>query len=381
MTERVLFVDDEPMVLAGIRRVLRREYQFDMAESGQAALELLAENDYAVIVSDMQMPRMSGEEFLGRAHEVQPEAIQVILSGQASLDATIQAVNGGNIFRFLLKPATPETMRTTINQALGQYRLVHAERDLLEQTLAGAVGALTDVLEMVVPSISQRTTLVVAAVERMTSRVEIAPVWPLRLAAMLSGIGYASVPSDILERAGRGKPLNDDERAMLGRHTEVVSQLLGRIPRLEGVTSIIRAQAKAEPTPREFARHVAALDIAVRVAHGILRGSTCDDMIAEMIWTGLYDQELLTAFESRPIDTASEVKEVGIADLEMGMTLRSDVETQAGVVLARPGTIISAAMLIRFRNFGLSAGLREPFLVSEPEPELDPSPLFADMAR
>ncbi|MFK7917322.1 MAG: response regulator [Ilumatobacter sp.] len=377
MTNRILFVDDEPLVLSGIRRVLRRHYTFDMAESGAAGLELLRQHEYAAVVSDMRMPHMSGEEFLAQTHQVQPAAVQVILSGQASLEATIEAVNRGQIFRFLMKPASPEAMRLTIDQALRQYDLIHSERHLLEQTLAGAIGALTDVLEMIVPSISQRTTLVVAAVERMTSHVDIAPAWPLKLAAMLSGVGYASVPSDILERAARGKELNDEERIMIARHTEVVSQLLGRIPRLEGVTSIIRAQAGAERTPPLLARHVAALDIAVKIAHGMLRGASCDDVVAELLWKGSSDNELLATFESRPIDDPTATQEAGLDDLHVGMTLRSDVETKGGVVLARPGTVISAAMLIRFRNFGLSAGIREPFLVSEPPPE--PEPLFADL--
>jgi DNA-binding NtrC family response regulator len=81
MTERILFVDDEPNVLHGLRRVLRRSYEFDTAIGGHEGLERVSDGDYAVIVSDMRMPEMSGPDFLARAGRLQPDAVQIILSG------------------------------------------------------------------------------------------------------------------------------------------------------------------------------------------------------------------------------------------------------------------------------------------------------------
>ena len=153
MNEKILCVDDDINILRAFRRLMQKEYMFEIANSGQAALTLIAEQGpFAVVVSDLKMPEMDGVQFLTTVREKSPDSIRVMLTGQADLETAIAAVNEGNIFRFLTKPCSPEILGKTLQAALEQYRLVTAERTLLRQTLVGSVQVVTNTLNLVNPT-------------------------------------------------------------------------------------------------------------------------------------------------------------------------------------------------------------------------------------
>ncbi len=363
MTERILFVDDEVNVLDGFRRTLRREYEFDTAVGGHEGLELLADQSYAVVVSDMRMPQMSGEEFLAKAHEVQPDAIQMILSGQANLDSTVAAVNGGNIFRFLIKPVDKTALGSALDRALKQYRLVTAERELLEQTLSGAVGALTEVVGLVSPQVTRRTGHVVELVDQLSSVYQLENDWRMRVSAMLSGVGYAAVPAHILDKAEAGEPLSGPEKAMMERHPEVTGSLLGHIPRMEDVAGVIRAAAGAGDAPPELDAHVALLAFVNRVTDGLVRDEAIDAVLDRIEQEGTHDQELIAGARrlSRPEGTV--IDDLQVDELFAGARLCQDVFTVNGVMLASSGTAIGESLLERLHNFDASIGIAAPITV------------------
>ena len=104
-TAKVLFVDDEPHLLAAIQRALRNHFEVFTAVGGTEGLGVLqTAGPFPVVLSDMRMPEMSGVQFLGKVRELYPDTVRMIFSGQADLPATIAAVNEGNIFRFLSRP-------------------------------------------------------------------------------------------------------------------------------------------------------------------------------------------------------------------------------------------------------------------------------------
>lgn len=153
MPEQILLVDDERNVLDGYRRNLRGEFLIDVAQSGQEALGLIeSKGPYAVVISDMRMPGMDGIELLRRVKSGAPETVRVMLPGNADMDTAVQAINEGSIFRFLNKPCDKEVMAKTITAALMQYRLITAEKQLLEQTLSGCLQVLSEVLSLVNPA-------------------------------------------------------------------------------------------------------------------------------------------------------------------------------------------------------------------------------------
>ena len=135
MKYKLLFVDDDQKVTQGIRRNLAElDYEIFTADSGQQALEILSREQVSVVVSDEKMPGMTGAEFLSKVRDLYPDTIRIILTGQASLEATVKAINEGEVYRFLLKPCNTTELIFTIRQALKQRELVVQSNKLLELT-------------------------------------------------------------------------------------------------------------------------------------------------------------------------------------------------------------------------------------------------------
>ncbi len=130
MKEKVLIVDDERLVLEGYRRGLRRRFRVDIATSGQQAVEKIsAGNDYALIVSDMLMPGMSGLELLIKVKAMRPQMVRIMLTGNADQKTAVDAVNQGDVFRFLTKPCSTEAMAAAIEAGLLQFRKQREEQE------------------------------------------------------------------------------------------------------------------------------------------------------------------------------------------------------------------------------------------------------------
>ncbi len=121
MSPTVLLVDDEASITASLSRTLafmREDFTVLTAERAQEGLEILRSTPVDVVVSDEQMPEMAGSEFLSRVREEFPDVVRIILTGQASMDATIAAINDARVFRFLTKPCPPEDFITCLDDAL-----------------------------------------------------------------------------------------------------------------------------------------------------------------------------------------------------------------------------------------------------------------------
>jgi two-component system, probable response regulator PhcQ len=130
----ILLVDDEINVTEALKRSFRREpYTFVTATSGEAAQQILASQHVDVVVSDEQMPGMSGSEFLSKVRTQYPHTIRMILSGQASLESAVRAINEGEVYRFFLKPCNPTDLLFTIQQALAHKQLEEQSRKLLRE--------------------------------------------------------------------------------------------------------------------------------------------------------------------------------------------------------------------------------------------------------
>jgi signal transduction histidine kinase len=133
----LLVVDDEVDVLESLRHLFHRSYRVLTASSGDQALELLKKNDVHLILSDQRMPGMSGDIFLSQARRLHPDAIRMLFTGYADIQAVINAVNEGNIFRYILKPWDAVELEGVIRQGAEQYELL-AERKRLIAELQSA---------------------------------------------------------------------------------------------------------------------------------------------------------------------------------------------------------------------------------------------------
>ena len=209
MTSKVLFVDDDVNILASFKRRLRGSFDISTVTGGAEGLEVLEkEGPVAVVISDQRMPGMDGIEFLGEVKKLAPDTVTMMLTGNTDLTTAIEAVNQGSVFRFFTKPCPPENMANAIETGLKQYNLVRAERDLLEQTLAGSVKVLIDVLSLVNPDAFRKTRLLRKWMLQVAKRMDLSYVWELDIAATLSPIGLITIPPEITAKVQEGTNLS-----------------------------------------------------------------------------------------------------------------------------------------------------------------------------
>lgn len=140
----MLFVDDDRLMLTGIRQAFRGQVRVETAASGQAALDLLRGAPPAVAVVDQQMPGMSGIELLGRLREAHPDTVRVMLTGQADFPTALEAVNRGQVFRFLTKPVHLPSLQKVVAESLLVFQQRQEENHLMAEALANRSGEGAD---------------------------------------------------------------------------------------------------------------------------------------------------------------------------------------------------------------------------------------------
>jgi DNA-binding NtrC family response regulator len=129
---KVLIVDDEENILHALTRLFRKEkYDILTAKSGAEGLEIMEEHNVDLIISDLKMPIMNGVEFLAQAKERNPDALRIMLTGQADIKAMLDAIDQGEVYRFLLKPWNDDELRITIKQALEFYYVQKENKSLI----------------------------------------------------------------------------------------------------------------------------------------------------------------------------------------------------------------------------------------------------------
>jgi putative nucleotidyltransferase with HDIG domain len=142
LAKTLLLVDDEPNILNALKRLLRRDgYTILTASSGEEGLEVLNKQPVGIIISDYRMPAMTGIEFLSRVKELYPDTIRIVLSGFSDLDTVTDAINQGNIYKFISKPWDDAQLRTVIEEAFENY-LLKTENTQLTEKLQNAYVCL-----------------------------------------------------------------------------------------------------------------------------------------------------------------------------------------------------------------------------------------------
>jgi CheY-like chemotaxis protein len=372
MSERVLFVDDEPNLLEGIQRALRRRVDIRIATGAADGLRVLAaEGPFALVISDMRMPQMDGAQFLSRVREHSPDTVRMILSGQSDMDATIAAVNDGHIFRFLSKPCPTEQLLASVEAGFQQYRLIRAERLLLEETLSGAVKMLIEVLGMVSPAASSRASRLQRHVMSMIGTLKLQEHWQWPLAAMVSQVGCVALPKELLSKVEAGQALSDHEKHLHATHPEVAGKLLAAIPRLEDVAWIVAAQG--EPAKLDAAtwrdadvRTVgqALLHAALEFDRLVVAGKGAQAAVASLRATAAAIPDILNALAAVPLSTQPwAVRQVGIKDLAPGMVLDQDLVSSKGIRIVPEGHEVTRTLIVKLTSIASGVGIAEPFRV------------------
>ena len=371
MLKKILCVDDEPKVLGGLERSLGFDFDVHVASSGPEGLEILAdEGPFAVIVSDMRMPEMDGATFLQEARSRYPDTTRVLLTGYSDVQAAIRAVNEGQIFRFLAKPCAPDLLRSSIQNAAEQYRLINAERELLEKTVAGSVRALIELLELVSPVAFGQTTRIRQLVMHVAEALNIDERWQYETAANLSQVGCIALSQSVVERGFAGQPMADEDARLFARHPSLAASLIDGIPRLEVVASIVARQAEDFPGGDVATAEPAVLGgIILRGAREFDRwvssGKSAASAISRLRQSSAnYPSALVDALETAPrIEAATMVRSIQVDQLVVGMTLVEALSDTGGVLLAAAGHEVTPISMARLRNIARLKGVREPFVV------------------
>src|SRR6185437_11329586 len=171
-----------------------------------------------------------------------PDTTRILLTGEPGRDAAVNAVNKAQIFRFLTKPCAPDALKAAVEAGVTQHRLVNAERSILKETLNGCIKALVDVLALTNPVAFGRASRVKRTAMEFAAKLECKDFWQLEAAALLSQIGYLSLPAELVEKLYYGEQLTTEEKILASGAPEVVSSLLENVPRLEPVIQILTAQ-------------------------------------------------------------------------------------------------------------------------------------------
>ena len=126
----ILLVDDEPDVLFSLKGLLRRDFELYTAESGDEALEILRQHDIHVIMTDQRMPGMTGVELMKLAKAEFPAAVRIVFTGYADIKAVVDAINSGDLYRYVTKPWDPDDLIALLHEAANQYESVAAQLQL-----------------------------------------------------------------------------------------------------------------------------------------------------------------------------------------------------------------------------------------------------------
>ena len=181
----------------------------------------------------MRMPGIDGIQLLQQVKERYPNIIRVMLTGTADVQTAIDAINTGEVFRFLSKPTTTKTLSDTIEAALEQVRLIEAESRLLRETLTGTVNLLYDLMASINPEGHKRGVWLRDAVRELAQSIDVLRGrWDIEVAALLSQIGAISLPPNLTDHHLSGIDEQHEDSISQYKIIETGSDLVGRIPYL-----------------------------------------------------------------------------------------------------------------------------------------------------
>ena len=231
---KVLFVDDDPKLLSSIRRMFGRTFTIQTAQSGAEALDILESiGPFAVVVSDIKMPKMDGISFLSQVKERYPDTVRMLLTAYANLQNAVDAINSGYVFRLLMKPCHDQDMQQALNDAIAQHHLIQNQYELealqkLKIALDGIVSGFVALVEARDPYTAghQKKVTNLALAIADTLGMEDETKESLRLGSMVHDIGKVYVPAEFLNKPAK---LTDAEMTIIKTHPVVGYNILQHV--------------------------------------------------------------------------------------------------------------------------------------------------------
>lgn len=381
MNKKVLLVDDDVNLLESFRRQLRKSVDLTCAEGPKAGIEAAAkQGPFAVVVSDYNMPEMNGVDMLRVIRHGSPDTVRVLLTGHADLEIAINAVNEGNIFRLLTKPCPPEVIEKTLADALRHHDLITAEKELLEQTLRGSVAVLCDLISLVKPDVFGRVSRILPFLRGVCRRLSDPRPWETETAAMLSVVGFITLPDSLIAKVEKGRPLTEGEMRQFLGHPAFGAKLVARIPRMERVADIVAYQEKqfdGGGAPRDDYKGVviplgarilkAVVDLDILLANGMPTAGAITRLHHRK---GVYDPRVVAALaELAKEQSRYALQKVHLHALEPGMILAEDLVGIRGgetLLLMAKGREFNEVIIEYLLDSSRSIQIKQPVAVVQP---------------
>ncbi len=235
MPDTVLFVDDEEHVLNSLNRLF---CDLDMrvlnASSADDALDLFDKEEIAVIVSDNHMPGMRGIDLLSRVRDISPDTMKILMTAHADLSVAVNAINRGEVFRFIIKPWDNDDLLHTVQEAVGRYNFVQSLKQSDETTLL----SLARTIELKDPYTRGHSESVAAYALMIAEALHLSDesINHLKYGSWLHDCGKIGVPEHILNKNGS---LDEEEYALIKNHPRWGAEVARQAQMPEQVIKII----------------------------------------------------------------------------------------------------------------------------------------------
>ena len=404
---RILVVDDEKVVLAALRETLRLEgYEVFAVEDPIEGLRLLRSDPFSVILTDQQMPTLTGLEFLAQAKALQPNATRILITAVLSLGTVIDAINKGEVYRFIVKPWLREELLVTIRNAAQRYELIcrnaslHAEALALNERLAAQLKQLESqnhrlealnqtlhnnldrsillclkTMETFFPLLGRQTRRVFGLCQAMGHDLALPRDQRriLEISSRLYDIGLIGTPRELIRKWQQTpEKLNDQEQAIIQLHPALGQDLATFGADLEAVGPIIRAHHErfdGQGYPdRLSVNHMPWLARLLAVAVAYAAWPSNEESAIEGIKANsgsAFDPDAVRALlRSLPQTMASgRQREVLLAELQPGMVVAQSIYTPFGLLLVPEDQVLSESHIKLLRNHNLITPITQSLLV------------------
>ena len=399
--QRILAVDDEPLVLEALSATLKHEgYEVISCTDPLAALGILKQTPCAVVLTDQRMPTLTGLEFLAQAKEAQPDCTRILMTGVVEMDTVVQAINSGEIYRFIVKPWIREEMLVAIKNGLQRFGLLSRNaalqahtlamneqlavlnasletkvareteqnaqleklNDALQNNLQRSVELCFKVMQTFYPSLGNQARRAVEICQAMADDLKLSGEdrQVLEISGWLHDIGLVGVPRDLIKLWQRTPAsLTDAERNLVQQHPIFGEELAGFMDHLGAVGAVIRSHherfdGKGYPD-RLAGERIPWLGrlLAVAVSYGESRSgeSVALETITHNSGTA-FDPEAVRLFlRCRPKHHAPRrERPVMLHELRPGMVLAKGIYTPNGMLLIPEGETLNPTAIDRLLN-------------------------------
>lgn len=403
---RILVIDDEIIVLTALRETLRLEgYEVVATSDPLQAFEIIQHTQFSVILTDQQMPVLTGLEFLSQAKDIQPNATRILITAVLSLNTVIEAINKGEIYRFIVKPWLREELLVTVRNAVQRYDLLtHNQRlqsealemnarlvqqveqakaqnrelerlnNALHENLDRSVKLCLKAVETYYPILGSRARRTLELCKAMADGANLPPDQRqiLEISAQLHGMGLIGTPRELIRKWQLDESsLTEAERSLIELHPALGQELVSFVASLGAVSSIIRSHRErfdGEGYPDGLSGpNIPLLSrlLAVAIGYASSNGDAAGIELVKSQSGSAYDPDAVRIF-LRCLPKAvvpRNQREVLLSELQPGMTLSTGIYTANGILLIPEGQVLNQPQIDKLWNHNLMVPITQNLMI------------------